>query len=173
MTCCKKIKPSVLYYKRLTTSYDNTAHNIFKNEINLILPQLPRKQKHGIITMLVSSFIGLAYEGISRFLHHKQNKALHKAFKAMDRRTTIQHNKLIQLENSMLMYGIYNAEMLEKLISTVHHIHNTTSLHERLFVGQQSPLSLRSLYANALGLQHYSINSLLYLSTVQDKYIAL
>ena len=31
-------------------------------------------------------------------------------------------NKLIQLENSMLMYGIYNAETLEKLIDTVHNI---------------------------------------------------
>ena len=91
----------------------------------------------------------------------------------MDSRSTIQHNKLMQLENSMLMYSIYNPEMLEKLISTVHHIHNTTSLHERLFAGQQSSLTLRSLYANALGLQHYSINSLLYLRTVQDKYIAL
>ena len=71
------------------------------------------------------------------------------------------------------MYGIYNAEMLEKLISTVHHIHNTTSSHGRLFAGQQSSLTLRSLYANSQGLQHYSINSLFYLRTVQDKYIAL
>ena len=72
-----------------------------------------------------------------------------------------------------LMYGVYNAEMLERFINTVHHIHNTTSSHERLFAGQQSSLTLRSLYANALGLQHYSINSLLYLRTMQDKYIAL
>ena len=79
----------------------------------------------------------------------------------------------MQLESSMLMYGIDNTEMVEKLISTVHHIHNTTSLHERLFAEQQSSLTLRSLYANALGLQHYSINSLLYLRTVKDKYIAL
>ena len=85
----------------------------------------------------------------------------------MDSRATIQHNKLLQLENSMLMCGIY------KLISTVHHIDNTTFLHEKLFAGQQSSLTLRSLYANALGLQHYSINSSLYLRTVQDKYIAL
>ena len=91
----------------------------------------------------------------------------------MDSKTTIQHNKLMQLENSMLIYGVYNAEMLEKLINTVHHIHNTTSLHERLFAGQQSSLTLRSLYANRLGLQHYSINSLHYLRTIQDKYIAL
>ena len=93
--------------------------------------------------MLVSSFIGLAYEGISSFLHHKQNKALHKAVRAMDGKTTIQHNTLMQLENSMLMYGIYNAETLEKLINTMHHIHNTTSLHERLFAGEQRSLTLR------------------------------
>ena len=91
----------------------------------------------------------------------------------MDSKATIQHNKLIQLDNSMFMYDIYNAETLEKLIDTVHQIHNTTSSHERLLAGQQSSLTLRSLYANILGLQHYSINSLLYLRTVHDKYIAL
>ena len=63
----------------------------------------------------------------------------------MDSKTTIQHNKLMQLENSILMYGIYNAETLEKSINTVHNIHNTTSLHERLFAGQESYQTLRSL----------------------------
>ena len=71
MTFCKKIEPFVLYYKRLIKSYNNMAHNILENEINFILPQIPRKQKHGIITTLVSSFIGLAHEGISSFLHQK------------------------------------------------------------------------------------------------------
>ena len=91
----------------------------------------------------------------------------------MDSKTTIQHNKLIQLDNSTLMYGIYNAKTLEKLTNTVHNIHNTTSSHERLFAGQKSSQTLRSLYANSLGLHHYSMNSLLYLRTVHDKYIAL
>ena len=58
------------------------------------------------------------------------------AVKAMDKKANIQHNKLMQLENSMLMYGIYNVETLEKLINTVHSIHNATSSHESLFVGQ-------------------------------------
>ena len=60
----KRLNLFVLYYKRLIKSYNNTAHNILENEINLIFPQIPRKQKCGIITMLVSSFIGLAYEAI-------------------------------------------------------------------------------------------------------------
>ena len=73
----------------------------------------------------------------------------------------------------MLMYGVYNMETLEKLIQTVHNIHNMTSSQERLFAGQHSSLTLKSLYAHSLGLHHYSTNSLLYLRTIQDKYIAL
>ena len=130
ITFCRRIEPFVVYYKHLTKSYNHPAHNILENEIDLMLPQVPRKQKCGIITTLVSSFIGLAYEGIPSFLHHKRNKALHKAVKALDSETTTQQKKLMKLENSMLMYGIYNAEMLEKLISIVHNIHNTTSSHE-------------------------------------------
>ena len=70
-TFCKKIEPFVVYYRRLINSYNNTTHNILEKEIKLLLPQVKRKQKCGIITTLVSSFIGLAYEGISSFLHHK------------------------------------------------------------------------------------------------------
>ena len=79
----------------------------------------------------------------------------------------------MQLENSMLMCGVYKVETLEILITTVHNIHNTTSSHKRLFAGQYSPSIFRTLYAHSLGLHHYSINSLLYLRTIQDKYITL
>ena len=52
-TFCKKIEPFVIYYRRLTNSYNNTTHNILQKEIKLLLPQVQRKQKHGIITTLV------------------------------------------------------------------------------------------------------------------------
>ena len=68
----------------------------------------------------------------------------------------------MKLDDTMLMYGIYKAETLEKLIKTVHEIYNA-SFHERLFAGDQNHATFRILYANSLGLQHYSINSLLYL----------
>ena len=61
MTFCKNIEPFVVYYKRLIKLYNHMVYNIVENETNLILPQVPRKQKCGNITMLVSSFIGLAY----------------------------------------------------------------------------------------------------------------
>ena len=65
---CNKIKPFVTYYNKLINSYNTTAHNILEKKIKLLLPQVNRKQKCGIITTLISSFIGLAYEGISSFL---------------------------------------------------------------------------------------------------------
>ena len=53
----------------------------------------------------------------------------------MNDQVNIQHNKLMKIDDTMLMYGIYNAETLEKLIKTVHEIHNATSSHEKLFAG--------------------------------------
>ena len=64
-----------------------------KNETDLNLLQLPTKQKCGIIITLVSSFIGLAYEGISSFLYNKRHKALHKAVKAIESKTAIQQKQ--------------------------------------------------------------------------------
>ena len=74
-TYCNKIKPFVSYYSKLIHSYNKTAHNILQNEIRLLLPQVSR-QKCGIITTLVSSFIGLAYEEISSFFQQKCENAL-------------------------------------------------------------------------------------------------
>ena len=36
------------------------------------------------------------------------------------------------------MYGIYNSETLEKLITTLHKIHNLTTPNEKLFAGMLS-----------------------------------
>ena len=171
-TYCNKIKPFVSYYSRLIDSYNKTTYNILQNEIKPLLPQISR-QKHGIITTLVSSFIGLGYEGISSFLQGKHKNALHKAVNAMSNQANKQCNELMKLDNTMLMYGIYNAETLEKLINTVHEIHNVTSSHEKLFVGGHNLALFRMLYRDALGIQQYAINSLLFLRIIQDKYISL
>ena len=40
-------------------------------------------------------------------------------------------------------------------------------------MGQHSSIIFKSLYAHSVGLHHYSIISLLYFRTIQDKYIAL
>ena len=74
----------------------------------------------------------------------------------MNEKVNIHHNRLMKLDSSMLMYGIYNAETLEKLIKTVHGIHNTTSSYERLFAGEHNHATFRILYAHSLGLQCHS-----------------
>ena len=84
-----------------------------------------------------------------------------------------QPNILMKLDNAMLMYGIYNSETLEKLINTVHEIHNVTSSHEKLFVGEHNCKLFRMLYMDTLGIQQYAINSLLFLRVIQVKYISL
>ena len=91
----------------------------------------------------------------------------------MNDQINIQCNKLMKLDDTMLMYGIYNAETLEKLINTVHEIHNATSSHEKLFAGEHNPSLFRMLYTDALGIQQYATNSLLFLRIIQDKYISL
>ena len=74
-TYYNKIKPFVSYYSKLIHSYKKTTHNILQNEIRLLLPQVSR-QKCGIITILVSRFFGLAYEGILSFFN-KNTKMLY------------------------------------------------------------------------------------------------
>ena len=91
----------------------------------------------------------------------------------MSNQASIQQNKLMKLDDTMLMYGIYNVETLEKLINTVHEIHDVTSSHEKLFVGEHNPTLFRMLYPDALDIQQYATNSLLLLRIIQDKYLSL
>ena len=92
---------------------------------------------------------------------------------AMNNEADIQHIKLLKLDNTMLMYGIYNADTLEKLINTVHEIHNVTSSHEKLLVGEHNPTIFRLLYTDTLGMQLYVLNLLFFLRVVQYKCISL
>ena len=58
---------------------------------------------------------------------------------AMNKEAEFQCNKLLKLDNTMLMYRTYNDETLEKLINTVQELHNVTSSHEKLFAGEHNP----------------------------------
>ena len=108
---CKKIIPFVKFYKEQISSYNCPVYNILTNEISLILPNFPkaRKEKRSIITFLITDFIGLAYEEFSSYLHNRRQNALHKTMVAMQNKVHLQHNKIIHIEDSMVMYGIYNS----------------------------------------------------------------
>ena len=70
--------------------------------------------------------------------------------------TDVQRNKLMHLENSLVMYGIYNAETLEKLVKTVHVIHSRQLLIEGLFADQSmAAYEVYSQMQGAHGTQHY------------------
>ena len=86
---------------------------------------------------IISGFLGLAFEGILSFLHHKRHRALQKAVKMMSITTDGQRNKLMHLENLLIMYRVYNAETLSKLVKTVQVMHIDQMLVEQLFAGQQ------------------------------------
>ena len=62
------------------------------------------------------------------------------------------------------MYGVHNAETLEKLVKTGHVLHSQQSLFENLFAGQTAAAyKIYSQMHNACSIQHYAISSLLYL----------
>ena len=164
----------MLFIKCKINAHNKTVHHILKNEVDLILPKFPegRKSKRGIFDTIISGFVGLAFEGISSFLHSRRHKVLHKALCAMSAKVDMQRNKVMHLEDALVMYGVYSAETLEKLIKTVHTLHSRQSLYESLFAGKVTEAyEYYSLMHGDCGKQHYAINSMLYVRTIKDKYI--
>ena len=87
-----KIAPYAWLYQRQIQYYNHTAYDTLANDIGKILPKFPTDHRHkrgailaSLLGSVASSVIGLAYEGISGFLHHKRHKALHKAMAVMDK----------------------------------------------------------------------------------------
>ena len=88
--------------------------------------------------------------------------------------TDAQRNKLMHLENTLVMSGIYSAETLEKLVKMVHALHSRQSLYESLFAGQTS--AAYEAYSQMHGpcsIQHYVVNFMLHLHTIKDKYVKI
>ena len=83
---CLKITPYVKFYQKQIDHYNNTVYNILEKEIGLILPTYGKRNKRFIgmvLESLASGVIGLVFEGISSFLHHKRHKTLTKAVNVM------------------------------------------------------------------------------------------
>ena len=118
---CQKIAPYVKFYQKQIEYYNKTTYAILEKEIGLILPTYNKRNKKFIGTLLgslASGVIGLAFEGISSFLHHKRHKALTKAVNVMKEKPDLQHNRVYHLEDTMIMYSKYNSDMLMDLINT-------------------------------------------------------
>ena len=86
---CHRIVPYIRLYQKQVQYYNQTTYNILQNEINLILPTLnePNRKKRflsAVLGTVASKIVGLAFEGISSFLHHKRHRALNKAIKQIN-----------------------------------------------------------------------------------------
>ena len=137
---CKKIIPYVKLNNKQIEYYNHTAYEILQDKIGLILPTflVDDRPKRGAILASVlggvaSCIIGLAYEGISSFLHHKRHHSLCKTVHVIEKKTDIQWNKI---HHTMIMYGTYNSDTLTDLIDTVHRMHNKSIWQEKMFIGK-------------------------------------
>ena len=172
---CRRIAPYVKFYKQQIDYYNWTTYNILQNEIGLILPSFNNRKKRFAITILVtiaSKVIGLVFEGISSFLHHKRHKALQKAVNVINSISEIDHNRVYHLEDTMIMYGKYNSDTLMELVKTVHQMQNVTTWKEKIFVSEMNEW-LKHKLADIHNEFAYSIDTMLFLTTVKEKYVRI
>ena len=79
-----------------------------------------------------------------------------------------QRNKLMHLENTLVMYRIYNDKTLENLVKTVHAQHIIQTLNKGLFSGQSSAAYEAYLQMHGTcGILHYTVNAMLYLQKIK------
>ena len=71
----------------------------------------------------------------------------------------------------MFMYGIYNSDTLMDLIDTVHRMQNFTTWNEKTFAGKLH--DWMEIYSQDKGMCNYAINSVLFLTTLQEKYVKM
>ena len=71
----------------------------------------------------------------------------------------------------MIMYGVYNSDTLKDLIDTVHRMQNFTTWNERTFAGRLH--DWMEIYSRDKGVCNYAINSILFLTTIREKYVRM
>ena len=176
---CRNVIPYMYLYKHQVEYYEKTVYNILEKDIGIILPKFGNTEnnvqskwpKRQIISALISGFIVLAFEGISSYLQYKWQKALQQAMHTMNKRINIEQNRVFHLEDSMIMYGVYNVDTLEKLIQMAHKMNNRSVWYEKLYAGHVNKWF--EMYSASQGANYYAIHSLLYLRTIQEKYIKM
>ena len=137
------------------------------------MPTFSKQERkgRGIITSFITGFISLAYEGIPSFLHYKRQKSLQKAVQVMESKGDLKCNNIFHLEDSEVLYGIYNSDTLETLIDTVHRLCNECTWNEKLLAGKIE--DWYCWYLSERGVNHYAINSMLFLTTAREKYVKM
>ena len=89
----------------------------------------------------------------------------------MNKKTDVQHNRIHHLEDTVIMYGVYNSDTLTDLIDTVHKMQNFTTWNEKTFAGKLH--DWMEIYSQDEGMHNYAINSILFLTTIREKYVKM
>ena len=71
----------------------------------------------------------------------------------------------------MIMYGVYNSDTLKDHIDTVYRMQNFTTRNEKTFAGKLH--DWMEIYSQDEGVHNYAINSVLFLTSVQQKYVKM
>ena len=90
----------------------------------------------------------------------------------MDKKVDMQHNRAYHLEDTMIMYGKNNSDTLMDLIETVHKMYNVTTWKEKMFVGTMDK-RLKHELTNSNNEFSYSIDSMLFWTTIKEKYVRM
>ena len=80
----------------------------------------------------------------------------------MENKPNLELHRIFHLEDSMVMYGIYNSDTLEQLIDTKHKVHNKTTWNEKLFASKLN--FWYHWHLSKDGVSHHAINSHLFLT---------
>ena len=70
------------------------------------------------------------------------------------------------------MYGKYNSDTLMELVKTVHLMKNVTTWKEKFFVSEMSQW-LKNKLAHIHNEFDYSIDAMLFLTTIEEKYVRM
>ena len=141
----------------------------------MILPNFNNRKNRFLTTILgtiATKVIGLVFEGISSFLHHKRHEALQKAVNVLNSKTNIDHNRVYHLEDTVIMYGKYNTDTLMELVNMVHQMQNVTTWKEKVFVSEMNEW-LKCRLEDIHNEFDYSIDAVLFLTTVKEKYVRM
>ena len=89
----------------------------------------------------------------------------------IEKKTDLQKNQICHLEDTNIMYGIYNSDMLTALIRTVQNMQNRTTWNEKTFARKLSQLN--QYYLNEEDTCIFVMNSMLFVTTVREKYVKM
>ena len=89
----------------------------------------------------------------------------------VNKKTDVKHNRIHHLEDTMIMCGVYNSDTLTDLIDTVHRMQNFTTWNKKTFTGKLH--DWMEIYVQDEGMCNYSIKSVLFLTTIREKYMKM